>query len=110
MAGRSGSAGFDPMPWRTWTPFEAGSSTVRVGAEMPAARILVADGRPEVRAMVERVPGNRCRCEYAVSVDEAREKLADGIFDLLLCDVNAEGEEGLALATRSPATTRPSRW
>ena len=99
MAVRSGSAGFDPMPWRSWTPFEAGRSTGQVGADLPAATILVTDGRPAIRAMVDRVLGKRCRCEYAVSVDEAREKLVDGDFQLLLCDVNADGEEGLALVT-----------
>jgi response regulator RpfG family c-di-GMP phosphodiesterase len=94
-------AGFDSSIWRSRTPFQTGRlvGRRRVGLDLPAARILVTDGRPALRAMIDRVLGRRCECSYAGTVAEAREMLAEGNFELLLCDANAEGEAGLGLVS-----------
>jgi PAS domain S-box-containing protein len=69
---------------------------VRSG-EGPLARILVTDDRPEMLKTINRALGETYICEFAGSVDEAREKLFAGTFELALCDVHAAGELGLAL-------------
>jgi putative two-component system response regulator len=61
------------------------------------ARILVTDDRPEMLHTINRSLGETYACEFARNVEEAREKLAAGTFDLALCDVHAAGELGLAL-------------
>jgi putative two-component system response regulator len=60
-------------------------------------RILATDDRPEVLRLVDRALGDRYECEFAVSVSEARVKLAAGPFDLALCDIQMPGESGLVL-------------
>ncbi len=71
-------------------------------------RILATDDRPEVLRLVDRALGERYRCEFAGDVAEARGKLAQGRFDLALCDIQMPGESGLVLveeiARRQPAT------
>jgi response regulator RpfG family c-di-GMP phosphodiesterase len=62
------------------------------------ARILVTDDRPEMLLATDIALGNRYECEFAASVDEAREKLNGGHFKLAICDVNAAGEKAMALA------------
>ena len=62
------------------------------------ARILATDDRPEVLRLVDRALGDRYDCQFAGSVAEAREKLAQGSFDLALCDIQMPGESGLELA------------
>jgi putative two-component system response regulator len=46
---------------------------------------------------INRALGETYACEFARNVDEAREKLDAGTFELALCDVHAAGELGLAL-------------
>jgi putative two-component system response regulator len=60
-------------------------------------RILATDDRPEVLRLVDRSLGEHYDCEFAGSVSEARERLADGHFDLALCDIQMPGESGLVL-------------
>ncbi|HEX7059636.1 MAG TPA: HD domain-containing phosphohydrolase [Solirubrobacterales bacterium] len=62
-----------------------------------AAGILVTDDRPEVLRLIDRTLGSRYRCEFASSVDEAREKLDGTGFELALCDIQMPGESGLVL-------------
>ena len=69
-------------------------------APVPAAAtagILATDDRPEVLRLVDRTLGKRYRCEFASSVAEAREKLAENEFELALCDIQMPGESGLVL-------------
>lgn len=67
------------------------------GAEPVLARILVTDDRPEMLRTINRSLGATYACEFAGNVEEAREKLAVGTFEMALCDVHAAGELGLAL-------------
>jgi response regulator RpfG family c-di-GMP phosphodiesterase len=97
--GEAGPETFDSNLWRSWTPYETARAGTRVVPDLSAARILVTDGRPTMRAMIDRVLGTRCECEYVATVDEAKARLLDGNFELLLCDANAEGEVGLDLVT-----------
>lgn len=61
-------------------------------------RILATDDRPEVLRLIDRSLGERYACEFAGSVEEAREKLAaNGAFQLALCDIQMPGESGLVL-------------
>jgi putative two-component system response regulator len=60
------------------------------------ARILVTDDRPEMLRAINRALGETYTCEFAGNVEEAREKLDAGTFELALCDVHAAGELGLA--------------
>jgi PAS domain S-box-containing protein len=60
-------------------------------------RILATDDRPEVLRLVERTLGEHYDCEFATGVEEARERLAAGAFDLALCDIEMPGESGLVL-------------
>jgi PAS domain S-box-containing protein len=62
-----------------------------------AERILVTDDRPEILRLVERTLGEHYDCEFANGVEEARERLAAGAFDLALCDIEMPGESGLVL-------------
>ena len=62
------------------------------------ARILVTDDRPQMLLAVEAALGSLHECEFAASVDEAREKLVTRGFELAICDVNAAGEPAMALA------------
>lgn len=62
------------------------------------ARILVTDDRPEVLQLVDRSLGERYRCEFATSHDQARKKLAASDFHLALCDLEMLGESGFDLA------------
>lgn len=66
-------------------------------AEPVLARILVTDDRPEMLRATNRSLGQIYTCEFASNVEEAREKLDAGTFELALCDVHAAGELGLAL-------------
>ena len=61
------------------------------------ARILATDDRAEILRLVERTLGDRYDCEYASGVAEARERLAEGEYDLALCDIQMPGESGLVL-------------
>jgi cyclic di-GMP phosphodiesterase len=65
--------------------------------QSPAASILVTDDRPEVLRLVDRTLGRRYRCDFASSVAEARDRLAEQEFHLALCDVQMPGESGFVL-------------
>jgi response regulator RpfG family c-di-GMP phosphodiesterase len=62
------------------------------------ARVLVTDDRPAMLAAIDTALGDRFECEFAASVEEAREKLLGNEFKLAICDVHAAGELGMALA------------
>jgi cyclic di-GMP phosphodiesterase len=73
----------------------AGTDPLEATATKPS--ILATDDRPEVLRLVERSLGENYRCELATGVEEAREKLAGGSFELSLCDIQMPGESGLVL-------------
>jgi PAS domain S-box-containing protein len=58
-------------------------------------RILVTDDRPEVVELVTRGLGERFDCEFTSGLEEARKMLADGTFQVALCDLRAPQELGL---------------
>ena len=62
------------------------------------AKILVTDDQPEVLRAITRALGGPYACEFATDLDEVREKLAAGSFELALCGVTMPGAPGLALA------------
>ena len=66
------------------------------GTESVTARILITDDRPEVMEMVTEGLGERYACEFASSLEQAREKLEAGSFDLAICDLQTSREAGLA--------------
>jgi PAS domain S-box-containing protein len=68
------------------------------GAAPGVPRILVTDDRPDMLHAIDQALGNLYACEFAGNVEQAREKLAAGIFHLALCDIHAAGESALALA------------
>ena len=70
------------------------ASNGRPGSER--AHLLITDDRPEVMAMVDRGLGRRYDCEFASSLEQAREKLAAGTFQLAICDLQMPRESGLA--------------
>jgi PAS domain S-box-containing protein len=59
------------------------------------AQILVTDDRPEVVELVNRALGERHDCEFTSSLEEARGKLAAGIFHVAICDLQTPRESGL---------------
>jgi putative two-component system response regulator len=85
----TGPATADPAP--------SGASDRTQGPTPSLARILVTDDRPEMLHTINRSLGETYACEFARNVEEAREKLAAGTYELALCDVHAAGELGLAL-------------
>jgi cyclic di-GMP phosphodiesterase len=68
-----------------------------VAAPQVRPRVLATDDRPEVLRLVERSLGDDYECALASGVEEAREKLAGGQFELALCDIQMPGESGLVL-------------
>ncbi len=60
-------------------------------------RVLATDDRPEVLRLIERTLGETYECVFAGSVADARKKLAEGRFDLALCDIQMPNESGLVL-------------
>ncbi len=65
--------------------------------ERTRARVLATDDRPEVLRLVERTLGERYDCDVAGSVEEARGRLAEGAYEVALCDIQMPGESGLVL-------------
>jgi diguanylate cyclase (GGDEF)-like protein/PAS domain S-box-containing protein len=65
------------------------------------ARILVTDDRPEMATVVSGALAERYTCDFAGSLDEAGEILADNAFDLLLCDLHSGGDAALSFARRT---------
>ncbi len=83
--------------WTILTPDE--TELPNIDASESPARILITDDRPETLDLIDSSLGVLYDCEFAGSVQEAREKLVGGDYQLALCDVNAAGEAGLSLAT-----------
>ncbi len=69
-----------------------------MGERRKRPRILATDDRPEILRLVERTLGDSYEYEFAGSVAEARERLAEGEVDLALCDIEMPGESGLVVA------------
>jgi cyclic di-GMP phosphodiesterase len=62
------------------------------------ARVLVVDDEPPIRDVLTRILGrHEYRCEAAGSAAEARERLEDTRWDVVLCDVTMPGESGISL-------------
>jgi len=61
------------------------------------ARVLATDDRPEILRLVERTLSGTYECEFAGSVADARKRLAEGRFELALCDIQMPNESGLVL-------------
>jgi putative two-component system response regulator len=68
-----------------------------VSTEAALPHVLATDDRPEVLRLVGRTLGDKYRCDFAGSVQEARDKLGEGDFDLALCDIQMPNESGLVL-------------
>jgi PAS domain S-box-containing protein len=60
-------------------------------------RILAIDDDPENLRPIEQALGDGFVCELAHDASTARQKLAGERFDLVLCDVQMRGEDGVAL-------------
>jgi PAS domain S-box-containing protein len=60
--------------------------------------ILITDDDAAARSLVVSVLGPQNRYEEASGVGEARQKLAQAEFELVICDVNPSGESGWELA------------
>jgi putative two-component system response regulator len=60
--------------------------------------ILITDDDDAARSLVVSVLGPQYRYEEASGVGEARQKLSEEEFDLVICDVNPSGQSGWALA------------
>ena len=73
----------------------------RPAADNGCARILVTDDRPEMATVVSSALAERYTCDFAGSLDEAGEMLADNAFDLLLCDLHSGGDAALSFARRT---------
>jgi putative two-component system response regulator len=70
-------------------------------------RILAIDDDPESLRAIEKALGERFECEIARDASAARQKLADGRFDLILCNLQLQGEQGALveeLAAQQPDT------
>lgn len=62
-----------------------------------AVTVLAIDRDPKVLREMKLVLGEQFRCEIVEDASTAREKLASGAFDAVLCDMEIPGESGLAL-------------
>lgn len=83
---------------RTDFDSEAGQGSVEDAArKRTGARILITDDRPDFAAFVTRTLRS-FDCEFASSVQQAREMLAGGTFDLLFCDIYSGDGAARALA------------
>jgi DNA-binding response OmpR family regulator len=64
-----------------------------------AARLLIVDDDRDLRRLLARhLEGAGYELEEAADARAAREALAKGKFDLMLCDISMPGESGLSLA------------
>jgi len=68
--------------------------------------VLIVDDEESIRRVLKRVLEPHHRVEVAGSVDEARHKIADGRFGLVLCDITMPGESGVELV-RTVASAAP---
>ncbi len=69
-----------------------------ITAQPGLARILITVDRPEMLRLVDRALGEHYRCEFAATVEQAREKLTGSAFHLALCDLEMLGDSGFDLA------------
>jgi len=76
---------------------KATSSSTSIG-DPRLTRILVTADEAGLEFVVNRALSERYMCEFASSVEQARQRLADGAFDLVLCDVHAGGASAMTLA------------
>jgi putative two-component system response regulator len=58
-------------------------------------RVLVLDDEPAARAVAGRILESHYDVEFAADTTEARGKLISGLVELLLCDINLPGENGM---------------
>lgn len=63
-----------------------------------AARILVTDDQPEMLDLMDQALGDTYECEFASGIDEARDQLDTGTFDLVICSLDSADSSGLDLA------------
>lgn len=62
------------------------------------ARVLITDDEREMEIIINLALSERCLCEYASSLERARQRLADDAFDLVVCDVHVGGALAMTLA------------
>ena len=79
---------------------------MRVETAGDCARVLAVDDRAEQLRIAERALGGNFEFSFARNVEEARERLAAGSFELAICDIEMPGESGLVLVEEL-ADTRP---
>jgi PAS domain S-box-containing protein len=70
----------------------------RSGARPIAARILVTDDQPGMLDLMDRALGDTYECEFAGSIEEARDQLGTGTFQLAICNLDSADSDGLDLA------------
>jgi PAS domain S-box-containing protein len=63
-----------------------------------AVRILVTDDHPGMLDLMDRALGDSYECEFAGSIDEARDRLGTGTFHLVVCNLDSADSSGLDLA------------
>jgi PAS domain S-box-containing protein len=61
-------------------------------------RILVTDDQPGMLDLMDRALGDSYECEFASSIDEARDQLCTGTFHLVICNLDSADSSGLDLA------------
>jgi putative two-component system response regulator len=76
---------------------EPSGLTAVPGDPPPPIRVLATDDRPEILRLVERTLADRYECDFAGSVEEARQSLERHTYQLALCDIQMPGESGLVL-------------
>ena len=75
-------------------------------ARPTTARILVTDDQPEMLGLVDRALGDTYECEFASGIEEARDRLRTGTFQLAICKLDPAESERLDLA-QEIAETHP---
>jgi PAS domain S-box-containing protein len=63
-----------------------------------APRILVTDDQPQMLDLMDRALGDTYECEFASSIEEARDQLGSGTFQLAICNLDSADSSGLDLA------------
>ena len=68
------------------------------GLKPITARILVTDDQPGMLDLMDRALGDTYECEFASSIEEARDRLGTGTFQLAICNLDSADSSGLDLA------------
>ena len=68
------------------------------GRRVGRVRILVSDEKPEMLELMDRALGTEYECRFASSVEQARELLRGGSFELAVCNLESEASPDLGLA------------